>query len=211
MVKFDGLNTLGMSYKTEDGKYRKPKEIDPPPISEIIKNPEFWKNRTMNYLGDERYFDQEIRTGKCYFCTRQGDAQKTAKTNLHHLKYDHSDPLAWTIEVCTKCHWQVDLNNREAIARTTGKVIERRYGKYDSPYYENREEKMKREERDREDWYMKYCMNLDGKFEPMKELIPDKETYDKVIEAIKKASSKRNTMSDVSRRYLTPETEETES
>jgi len=194
-----------MSWRTEDGKWRKPKEVFPT-ITDVIKNGKFWNKRRIHYLGDDKFFDQEVRTGICYFCKREGRAQKSKITNLHHAKYDHSDPLAWTIEVCGSCHWQIDEDNRKVIARRTGRKIERRYGKYDRPYYENREEKMKREERDREDWYKKFCWNRGGKFEPMKEVIPDKETYDKVIEAIKKADSKRNTMSDVSRRYYMPET-----
>jgi len=189
-----------MSYRTEDRKYRKPKEVFPT-ITDVIKNHKFWNKRRVNYLGDDKFFDQEVRTGICFFCKREGRAQKSRITNLHHVKRDHSDPLAWTIEVCKSCHWQIDSDNRKAIERTTGKKIERPYGKYDSPYYENRTQKMKREERDREDWYKSFCWNRGGKFEPNEKLIPDKETYDKVMEAIKKASSKRNTMSNVSRRY----------
>ena len=84
-----------MIWRTEDGKWRRPKEIiSPPTITDIIKNREFWKNRTMNYLGSNRYFDQEIRTGICYFCKKEGKPKRSVPTNLHHLKYDHSDPLA---------------------------------------------------------------------------------------------------------------------
>jgi len=52
-------------------------------------------------------------------------------------------------------------------------------------------------------------MNLGGKFVPMKQYIPTQELYEKVVKAIKEAESdskkektaKRETMSDVSRRY----------
>jgi len=132
-----------------------------------------------------------------------GRAQKSKKTNLHHVKYDHSDPLAWTIEVCNSCHWQIDENNRKAIAMSTGKEIKRRYGKYDSPYYENRVQKMEREERERRDWYKSFCKNLGGKFVPIEGLIRNKEFYDKVMKAIEKekTASKKDTMSGVARRY----------
>ncbi len=191
-----------MSWRTEDGKFRKPKEIFPKK-TDIIKNPEFWNKRRITYLGDQKFFDQEVRTGECFFCKREGRAQKSKITDLHHAKYDHSDPLAWTIEVCKSCHWQIDENNRKVIARKTGKEIKRRYGNYDSPYYENREQKMKREEREKKDWYKKFCMNIGGKFVPMKEYCPDIETYDKIIEILKKekTASKKDTMSSVSRRY----------
>jgi len=178
-----------MSWRTEDGKWRKPKEIDPPTITEIFKNSEYWKNRTMTYLRDKKYFDQDVRTGVCYFCKKEGKPHRSVPTYLHHLKYDHSDPLAWTIEVCGKCHWQIDEYNRKVIARSTGKKIERRYGKYDSPYYENRVEKMKREERDRMDYYKKFCTNIGGKFKPIKELCPNREIYDKLMKEYEKEMS----------------------
>jgi len=192
-----------MSWRTEDDKWRKPKEIDPPTITETMKNQEYWKNRTMTYLGDKKYFDQDVRTGVCYFCKKEGKPQRSVPTFLHHLKYDHSDPLAWTIEVCGKCHWQIDEHNRKAIARSTGKEIERRYGKYDNRYYENREEKTKREERERRDWYKSFCKNIGGKFVPIEGLIRNKEFYDKVMKAIEKekTASKKDTMSGVARRY----------
>ncbi len=193
----------------ECGRWRRPKAlqdlgIPEPPVNELIKNQEFWKNKTMTYLGDKKYFDQDIRTGVCYFCKKENRVRKTGPTSLHHVKYDHSDPLAWTIEVCSKCHWQIDPNNRKVIAKSTGKEIERPYGKYDGPYYENKEEKMKREERDRKDWYKSFCMNMGGgEFVPIKELIPNREFYDKVMNAIEKekTASKKDTMSNVSRRY----------
>ena len=54
-------------------------------------------------------------------------------------------------------------------------------------------------------------MNLSGGFVPIKRLIPNQEFYDKVVAAIKadspasrkeKTTSKKETMSDVSRRYF---------
>ena len=191
-----------MSWRTPDGKFRKPIEIFPE-VADQIKNYKFWSKRRINYLGDDRFFDQEIRTGVCFFCNKEGRENKSETTILHHTKYDHGDPLAWTIEVCSKCHWQIDEHNREVIARKTGKQIKRRYGKYDQPYYENKEQRRERAESDKADWYKSYCRNMGGgNFEPIPSLIPDRETFDKVVEAIKKAAPKRNTMSDVSRSYL---------
>jgi len=184
---------------------RRPKEIEPN-ITDIIKNPDYWNKRTLSYLGDKIYFDQEIRTGVCYLCKRDGRIQKSKRTVLHHLKYDHSDKLAWTIEVCNSCHWQIDAKNREAIAKSTGREIPVPYGKF----YLNKEQKKKQEEQDERGWYKRFCANLDGGFVPIKELIPNQEFYDKVMKAIKedkdpynerKMTSKKETLSDVSRRY----------
>jgi len=207
-----------MSWRTEDGKFRKPKEIFPK-ITDIIKNPEFWNKRRITYLGDQKFFDQEVRTGVCFFCKREGRPKRSGPTYLHHAKYDHSDPLAWTIEVCGKCHWQIDEDNRKAIARSTGKIIERPYGKYDNHYYDAEVEKMKREERERRNYLSRFCMNIDGKFIPKIELCPDREFYDKLVKEMEKektefydklvkeyekekTASKKDTMSNVAHRYL---------
>ncbi len=188
-----------MFYTDENGKYRRPKELRvPPTVTERFKNNEYWNKRRLTYMGNQLFFDQELRTGICYFCKMEGRAQKSRRTSLHHVKYDNYDPLAWTIEVCNSCHWQIDPKNREVFARSTGKEINPRR----QPYYENKEQRMERAERDKADWYKSHCWNIDGKFEPIMSLIPDRETFDKVVEAVKKATPKRNTMSDVSHRYF---------
>ena len=116
--KFDSVTWIC----SECGRWRRPKAlqdvgIPDPPVTEIIKNAKWWKNKTMKYLGSKIYFDQDIRTGVCYFCKKENRAQKTGPTYLHHLKYVHSDPLAWTIEVCGKCHYQIDDYNRKILQR----------------------------------------------------------------------------------------------
>ena len=105
-----------MSFRTNEGKWRRPKIILPPPkVTDIITNREFWKNKIMSYLGSKKFYDQDIRTGICYFCKKENRAQRSRITVLHHVKYYHQDPLAWTIEVCTKCHWQIDEYNKKLI------------------------------------------------------------------------------------------------
>jgi len=108
-----------MLYKGEDGKNRqlKPRE-KMPTIND--KNREFWKKRTMTWHRGKIFFDQEIKTGTCFFCKRDGRAQRSRSTVLHHVKYNNDDPLDWTIEVCTKCHYQIDTGNRKIIDRHFG-------------------------------------------------------------------------------------------
>lgn len=184
----------------------RPKEVEPN-VTEIIKNSEYWNKRRLHFCGDDIYFDQEIRTGLCYLCKKDGRIQKSNKTVLHHLKYDGSDKLAWTIEVCGSCHWQIDPKNREVIAKRTGRAIPYRQGEY----YVNKEQKKKDAERERRDWWMRYCMNGIGGWEPIPRFIPNQELYDKVVAAIKanspaskwkKTTFKKETMSDVSSRYF---------
>jgi len=180
-------------------KFGRPKEVTPS-VSDIIKNSEYWNKRKLNYLGDDIYFDQEIRTGVCYLCKRDGRTQKSKKTELHHLKYDHSDKLAWTIEVCGSCHWHIDDKKRKAIAKKTGREIPVHYG----GYYLNKQQRKEKEEQEKRDWWKSYCMNLSWGWKPIKHLIPDQETYEKVKEAIKEDESKggKGILSDVVSRYF---------
>jgi len=184
----------------------RPKEVEPPSITETITNFEHWNKRRLNYCGDDIYFDQEIRTGKCILCEKDGRLQKSSKTFLHHLKYDQFDKLAWTIEVCGKCHWQIDSNNRKAIAKKSGRNIPYRHGEY----YLNEKQRKEQDERDEREWYKRYCMNLPEGFVPIKEYIPNQEFYDEVVAAIKadspssrwkRTTFKKEPMSDVSSRY----------
>jgi len=177
-----------------------PRILDPQPsVTDIINNSEYWNKRKLNFLGDNIYFDQEIRTGVCYLCKRDGRLQKSKRTELHHLRYVPSDKLSWTIEVCGSCHWHIDPKKRESLAKKTGKYIPEPRREF----YLNKRQRNEKEEQDKRDWYMSYCMNLGGKFIPMKKYIPTQELYEKVVKAIKEAesASRKETMSNVSRRY----------
>jgi len=108
-----------MLYKDEDSKNRqlKPRE-KMPTIND--KNREYWKKRTLTWHKRKLFFDHEIKTGVCYFCKRDGRAQRSRSTVLHHVKYNNDDPLDWTIEVCTKCHYHIDKDNKKIIDRHFG-------------------------------------------------------------------------------------------
>ena len=62
-------------------------------------------------------FDQNIRTGVCHFCGKSDRKAEISRTVLHHLKYDDSKPLAWTVEICPSCHYKVDKKNKDRIDR----------------------------------------------------------------------------------------------
>lgn len=95
-----------------------PRKLEPQPSpTELIKNREYWRNKILHFRGKKIVYDQDIRTGKCYFCTKLGKTQWKQKTYLHHDYYDDSDPLAYTVEVCGKCHRKVDPNNRRLLDR----------------------------------------------------------------------------------------------
>jgi len=102
-----------------------PRILDPQPsITELIVNRKYWKSKILHYHGEKIVYDQDIRIGECLVCKRNGKAQWRPITYLHHLFYDDSDPLAYTIEVCGKCHYKIDPNNRRQVNRS--------YGKYDN-------------------------------------------------------------------------------
>ena len=94
----------------------KPKEVFPT-SSEIKENQEYWNKRSITYRDEKRYFDQVVRTDEYYFCKKEDRKQRSEKTLLHHLKYDDSHLLAWTLEICTSCHYRVDKNAKKIIDR----------------------------------------------------------------------------------------------
>jgi len=86
-----------------------------PTKDELIANSEFYRNKRLKYRGKRMVFDQDIKTGVCYFCKRSVKKKEISRTGLHHLKYDDSSPLDWTVEVCPSCHYKVDEKNRKRI------------------------------------------------------------------------------------------------
>ena len=105
-----------MSYRDENNKYRKPKQLDKAPTRNAKTRP-FWAKRSLTWHKKQIFFDQEIKTGMCFFCYKEGRAQRSRITVLHHVKYDYQDPLEWTIEVCTKCHYHIDPYNKKIIQK----------------------------------------------------------------------------------------------
>ena len=105
-----------MLYKDEDGKNRQLKPREKMPTINA-KNREYWRKRTLTWHKTKLFFDHEIKTGVCYFCKKDGRAQKSRSTALHHVKYNNDDPLEWTIEVCISCHSQIDSRNKKIIQR----------------------------------------------------------------------------------------------
>ncbi len=105
-----------MFYKDENDKNRQLKPLEKMPTIND-KNREYWKKRTLTWHKKKLFFDHEIKTGVCYFCKREYRAQGSTSTALHHVKYNNDDPLDWTIEVCIKCHYQIDKGNKKIIDR----------------------------------------------------------------------------------------------
>jgi len=74
-------------------------------------------NRILYYTPFKKYllFDKPIRKGVCKRCGKKKGQIK--KTNLHHFKYDDSNKLAHTIEVCQKCHAELDPKLRHILRK----------------------------------------------------------------------------------------------
>ena len=92
----------------------KPKRIFPTK-DKLIANSGFYRYKRLKYRGRRMVFDQNIRTGVCYFCKRSDKKKEISRTVLHHLKYDDSNPLDWTVEICLSCHYKVDEKNKKRI------------------------------------------------------------------------------------------------
>ena len=112
-----------------------PKEIFPT-VSDLRKNPEFYKNKKIvvrsNGRKKTRYYDQDIMTGKCYMCKRNHRAQNEFKTQLHHLSYiDYEEnPILWTIELCKRCHTRVDEHRKARITQYYDRKRSQQYQQY---------------------------------------------------------------------------------
>ena len=90
-----------------------------PTTTEVRKDPEYWNKRSMTFHREKIYYDQVIRTGECYFCKKYGRTQNyDRQTYLHHLDYDNDEPIMWTIELCSSCHYRCDKQNRRQVDRT---------------------------------------------------------------------------------------------
>lgn len=57
-----------------------------------------YKSRRILFKDKRIFVDSNPRTGYCSNCGYKG------RTNLHHIKYDESNPLGHTIELCPRCH-----------------------------------------------------------------------------------------------------------
>ena len=59
--------------------------------------------RRLRFLGPQITINP-IRIGVCSFCERSIEKGEIKQTQLHHTKYDLTNPLKHTIELCVRCH-----------------------------------------------------------------------------------------------------------
>lgn len=60
------------------------------------------KGRNMTFRGKTVSLDNNPRKGICSKCGHVG------KTDMHHDQYDINNPLAYTRELCRRCHTETD-------------------------------------------------------------------------------------------------------
>ena len=77
-----------MFFRDKDGIYRKPKKVEGSAVGTSNANR---KNRRLSYMSTDYYYDQDVRTGICFFCKRHGDAQKSVRTGDFSLDKSASD------------------------------------------------------------------------------------------------------------------------
>jgi len=96
----------------------RPQEVFPT-RGEVLKDPQKWNKRSITYHGEKRYYDQDVRKGECYFCHLYGRTQNyDRQTYIHHLAYDDDEPIMWTLELCSGCHYKLDEKNRRQVSRS---------------------------------------------------------------------------------------------
>jgi hypothetical protein len=76
----------------------------------LIANPKYnpaghkkFNPRRLTFKNKQIFIPYDFRTGVCNLC-RAVFPFDTAKVDFHHEKYDESDPLKYTIEICASCH-----------------------------------------------------------------------------------------------------------
>ncbi|MBC8549884.1 MAG: hypothetical protein H8D23_09545 [Candidatus Brocadiales bacterium] len=69
--------------------------------------------QSIRFKGKSIKLDHNPRTGICSKCGEK------RLTNLHHTKYDDSDPLKYTIELCVPCHNKQHLSKRNKLGQFT--------------------------------------------------------------------------------------------
>ncbi|MCZ6583847.1 MAG: hypothetical protein O6746_02955 [Thaumarchaeota archaeon] len=84
----------------------KPKRIFPTK-QDVMRRPEYFRYKRLNYRGIKMTFARDIRKGICSFCKKSVRLGEIKMTALHHIQYDDLEPLAWTVEVCTICHYKL--------------------------------------------------------------------------------------------------------
>ena len=65
------------------------------------------RGTTFSFRGKKVKCDGPVRIGFCEVCEKQFGLKRTF---LHHFWYDPLDKLRFTIEVCFKCHLDLDDN-----------------------------------------------------------------------------------------------------
>lgn len=70
-------------------------------------NPEWVKQdsrKSITFLGKHIRLPFNPRKGVCSKCKRSVSKGEIKKTTMHHTKYDHKNPLSYTVELCLSCH-----------------------------------------------------------------------------------------------------------
>jgi len=66
-----------------------------------------FRNKTIN-------LNKNPRTNICSTCGKVYPKELSTQTHLHHIKYDETDPLKHTIELCNSCHvtlhWKLGMH-----------------------------------------------------------------------------------------------------
>src|SRR6476469_1820593 len=65
---------------------------------QIDKYRKEYSQKGFNFKDKRIFLEYNTRKGVCYNCKTEGI------THLHHKKYDDTDPIKYTVELCPSCH-----------------------------------------------------------------------------------------------------------
>jgi len=127
MISKQALYMREWTKKNSDKKKANDRRFYQKNANKIIKRNKIWaENNPEKVKGYKEKYDSEhqrirfknrrpvipaeTRKGVCSKCGKSIKKGEIKVTNLHHKKYDESDPLAHTIELCVSCHTKLHAN-----------------------------------------------------------------------------------------------------
>lgn len=71
--------------------------------------------RRISFKGKAIYTKTNPRIGTCTFCKRTIKNGELKRTVMHHIEYDELNPLAHTVELCSRCHINYHRERRSTV------------------------------------------------------------------------------------------------
>ena len=79
--------------------------------------------KRMTFKGERIQLKKNPRKNICSVCGKKYPDDLKTQTCVHHLKYDESDPLAHTVEMCSSCHMKLHCPDIPKRKENYGRIV----------------------------------------------------------------------------------------